>query len=91
MTTTESTEAAPREPQPTPMSVVQLDQMQKALERGEATSLSRTITDIIRYRSTWWLYDRDGWVPVDNEQLVARLDAAARDMAIADHRAVTEP
>lgn len=90
MSTTESARSAMQAPQSAPMPTVSLDQMQKALAAGEAAPLSQTITDVMRYRSTWWLYDRDGWVPVDNDQLAAHLDAAARDMAIADRQATTD-
>jgi hypothetical protein len=71
----------------TPRAGIPLVQMQKALAAGEATPLSRTVTDIVRFQSSWWLFDRDGWVPVDSQQLSERLDAAAREMAIADHHA----
>jgi len=90
MSTTESGCSATQAPQSAPLPAVPLDQMHKALAAGEASPLSQTITDIMRYRSTWWLYDRDGWVPVDNDQLAAHLDAAARDMAIADRQTTTD-
>lgn len=80
MTTTEPARPAAQ----TPRAAVPLAQMQDALATGAAAPLSQTITDIVRYQSTWWLYDRDGWVPVDNEQLSASLDAAASQMKIAD-------
>jgi hypothetical protein len=89
MTTTDSALPTAPAPQSTAVPAVSLDQMQKALAAGEATPLSQTVTDIIRYQSTWFLYDRDGWVPVDGDQLTASLDAAARDMAIADRQVTT--
>ena len=86
MTTTESARPTAQEPR----AAIPLDQMQNALAAGQAAPLSQTITDIVRYQSNWWLYDRDGWVPVDNEQLTANLDAAAREMAIADRQATVD-
>ena len=57
-----------------------------ALASGTARTLSRTITDIARYRSGWWLFDRDEWIQVDDAALIADLDAAAILMADADHK-----
>lgn len=80
MTTTPS--AADEHETTTP--IVPLDEMTAALETHEASTLSRTITDIVQYRSKWWIYDRDGWIRIDDQRLATNLTAAADDMATAD-------
>jgi hypothetical protein len=51
--------------------------MQAARSAGEATSLTSAITDIVRYDSSWWLYDREGWLRVTDPELAADLDSFA--------------
>ncbi|GAA2031204.1 hypothetical protein GCM10009839_33850 [Catenulispora yoronensis] len=48
--------------------------MHAAFSAGEATSLTSAITDIARYDSSWWLYDRDSWLRVTDAELVAVLE-----------------
>jgi len=61
--------------------------MTEAIASGTARTLSRTITDIARYQTRWWLYDRDEWIPADDPTLIADLDAAAAIMASVDQQA----
>ncbi|MBC3842099.1 hypothetical protein GXW82_23560 [Streptacidiphilus sp. 4-A2] len=58
--------------------------MADELARGRARYLSATIKDFVRYRDAWWILDRDLWFAVDDEDLMASLDAAAEAMAAAD-------
>lgn len=51
--------------------------MQAAFSAGKATSLTSAITDIARYDSSWWLYDRDSWLRVTDAELAADLDSFA--------------
>lgn len=62
-------------------------EMTEAIASGTARTLSRTITDIARYQTRWWLYDRDEWIPADDPTLIADLDAAAAIMASVDQQA----
>lgn len=65
---------------------VSLSDMRTAITTGQARPLGNTVTDIVRYRSAWWLYDRDGWFQADDPDLIADLDAAAQLMAAADRQ-----
>ena len=59
-------------------------QMAAAITAGQAHTLSRTITDFVKYRGSWWIFDRDGWIQIDDPALALDLDAAARLMAAAE-------
>lgn len=62
------------------------NEMTAAIAAGTARTLSQTITDIARHQDSWWLYDRDEWLQVDDAALAADLDAASDLMAAADHQ-----
>ena len=61
-------------------------EMTAAIAAGTARTLSQTITDIARHQNSWWLYDRDEWLQVDDAALAADLDAASDLMTAADQQ-----
>lgn len=61
-------------------------EMTAAIAAGTARTLSQTITDIAYHQNSWWLYDRDEWLQVDDAALAADLDAASDVMAGADQQ-----
>jgi hypothetical protein len=48
--------------------------MREHLAAGRAVPLSRLITDQVRYDGSWWLADQEGWHPVTDDVLAAKLD-----------------
>ncbi|GAA2522487.1 hypothetical protein [Pilimelia columellifera] len=49
-------------------------QMRDAIQGGDARTLSKIVTDFVRYRDKWWITHPDGWIRIDDQQLIARLD-----------------
>jgi hypothetical protein len=45
-----------------------------AHQSGAATPLSTIITDIVRYRDTWWIAHTSAWIRITDEMTNTRLD-----------------
>ena len=60
-----------------PVNEISHDIMRKALDGGDAVTLTPAITDIARHDDSWWLFDRDSWLRVTDADLAADLDAFA--------------
>lgn len=54
--------------------VIDHDQMKEHLLRGQAAPLSRMIPEFVRYDERWWIADHGGWLVVDDDRLIAKLD-----------------
>ena len=54
---------------------VSYERMRELHAQGLATTLSRFITDHVRYKHRWWIAERDSWHPVTDEGLICRLNA----------------
>ena len=70
------------------------DAIRAAIDHGDATHLSHTITDFVRYQATWWIVYGHRWLRVTDCELADLLDGAALRMAAADAavaRAATPP
>ncbi len=61
--------------------------MAEALDTGAAQPLSTAFPDHLRFAGTWWRPRADGWVPITDSKLIARLDAGASRLARADAHA----
>lgn len=77
-------QTGPRKEARAPQGDMRRAQMDVALASGRARYLSATLTAFISFKGRWWIADQDVWFVVDDEELIANLDAAAVSLASAD-------
>lgn len=58
--------------------------MAVALQEGDASHLSQTVTKFARYRDAWWANSPIGWVRLTDPQVCESLDKAMAQLADAD-------
>lgn len=57
------------------------EEMDQALDTGAARHLSPLITDFVHHQKHWWVAYADGWLNVDDPELIGLLNSQQRRFA----------